>query len=310
MRQIDVGKSGLMGSEIVLGCMRINSLTESELDTHIKTALEQGINHFDHADIYADGECETAFGKVLQNDKSLRDKMIVQSKCGISKHEADFTFYNFSKEYIIKSVDSILKRLAIDELDVLLLHRPDALMEPDEVAEAFTELEKSGKVKQFGVSNFNPMQVKLLKSAVKQKLIANQMQFSIMHTGMIDFGICTNTTFEGSVNHDGGILDYCHLHDITMQAWSPFQYGFFEGVFVDNDKFPKLNAKLEELSKKYGVSKSALAVAWISRHPAKIQTIVGTTNTERLKDICTASKIKLERKDWYDIYLAADNILP
>ncbi len=305
MKQIDIGKSGLMASEISLGCMRISSLEQGELDKYVHSALELGVTHFDHADIYGGSACETMFGKVLANDKSLREKMILQSKCGIRKGA-----YDFSKEYILESVDGILSRLGVDYIDTLLLHRPDALMQPSEIAEAFDKLEASGKVKSFGVSNFNPMQIELLQSGLKQRLIANQMQFSVMHTGMIDFGICTNTTYPGSVNHDGSILDYCQLKNITMQAWSPFQFGFFEGVFIDNDKFPELNATLQKMGEKYGVSKSAIAVAWILRHPAKMQTIAGTTNIKRLTDICTASNINLDRMDWYEIYLSAGNKLP
>lgn len=305
MKQIDIGKSGLMGSEISLGCMRINGLSEQELDKHIHGAVEMGINHFDHADIYGGGECETVFGKVLSGDKSLRENMIIQSKCGIKGKT-----YNFSKEHILNSVDASLSRLGVEYLDTLLLHRPDALMEPEEVAEAFDELESKGKVKSFGVSNFSPYQCELLGKYTKQKLIANQMQLSIMRTGMIDFGLCVNTAFDGGIDRDGGILDYSRIHGITLQAWSPFQYGFFEGIFIDNDKFPELNKVLAEKSEKYGVSKSAISVAWILRHPAKMQTIAGTTNTERLRDICTASDIELSREDWYEIYLSAGNILP
>ena len=288
-----------------LGCMRIAGKSDKERDSLINTALSLGINHFDHADIYGGGECETVFGKFLAENPWAREKMVIQSKCGIRKDQFDF-----SKEHIIKSVEGSLSRLQTDSLDTLLLHRPDALMEPQEVAEAFSELEKSGKVKSFGVSNFNPMQLKLLQSAVKQKLSANQLQFSLMHTGMIDFGINTNTKFEGSVNRDGSILDYCRMEDITVQAWSPYQYGFFEGVFIDNEKFPQLNKALEEVGEAHNISKSAVASAWILRHPAKMQVILGTTNTDRLKEICKAAEISLSRSEWYKLYIAAGNKLP
>lgn len=305
MKMIDLGGSGVMASPYAVGCMRINHLDARELSDLIHTALDCGINFFDHADIYGGGECETLFGKVLAGEPGLREKMILQSKCGIRPNR-----YDFSKEHILESVDGILTRLQTDHLDFLLLHRPDALMEPEEVAEAFDQLERSGKVLHFGVSNFNTRQLELLQSGLKQKLRVNQMQFSIMCTGIISHALETNTQFPNAADRDGEILDYCRLKGITLQAWSPFQYGFFEGVFIDNDKFPELNAKLQELSEKYGVSKSALAVAWIMRHPAKIQTILGTTKKERLKDICTASDIQLSREDWYQIYLAAGNKLP
>jgi len=306
MNYIDIGGSGLKGSEIGIGCMRINGLSQQELDKYVHGAVELGVNFFDHADIYGGGNCETMFGKVLADDKSLREKILIQSKCAIRRNP----MYDFSKEYILSSTDAILQRLQVDYIDALLLHRPDALMEPEEVAEAFNELEKAGKVKNFGVSNFNPMQMELLQSGLKQKLIANQMQFSIMHTGMIDFGICTNTTFPGAVNKDGSILDYCRLKNVTMQAWSPFQFGFFEGVFIDNDKFPELNKVMDEVAEKYSISKTALSVAWILRHPSKMQALVGTTNLDRLTDICTAGNIRLAREDWYKIYLAAGSKLP
>lgn len=305
MRQIDIGKTGLLASEISLGCMRIAALSQEEVDKYVHTAYELGITHFDHADVYTKGECEAMFGKVLANDKSLREKIVIQSKCGIGAN-----MYDYSKEHILEAVDGILSRLGVEYLDTLLLHRPDALMEPEEVAIAFDKLEAAGKVRHFGVSNFNPMQIELLQSGIKQRIMANQMQFSVMHTGMVDFGVCTNTTFDGSINRDGSALDYCRLKNITMQAWSPFQFGFFEGVFIDNDKFPELNATLAKMGEKYGVSKSAIAVAWILRHPAKMQTIVGTTNIDRLTDICTASNVELERADWYELYLSAGNKLP
>lgn len=305
MKQIDLGRSGLLGSEVALGCMRINKLSGKELDAYIHTALDCGVNFFDHADIYGGGDCEAAFGQVLQCEPGLRDRMVLQSKCGIRPGR-----YDFSKEHILQSVDNILSRLHTDHLDLLLLHRPDALMEPEEVGEAFDRLEAAGKVRHFGVSNFNTRQLELLQSGLRQRLLINQMQFSLKVTGLIDHGLCANTEFPHAADRDGEVLDYCRLHHVTVQAWSPFQFGFFEGVFVDNDKFPELNAVLAKLSEKYGVSKSALAVAWILRHPAKIQVIVGTTNAQRLRDIATASNVALSREDWYELYRAAGNELP
>jgi predicted oxidoreductase len=236
---------------------------------------------------------------------SLREKMILQTKCGIGRGT-----YDFSKEHILEAVDGSLKRLRTDYVDVLLLHRPDALVEPEEVAEAFTILQNAGKVKYFGVSNQNPMQIELLTKFVKQKIVFNQLQLSITNTGMVNAGINVNTEFAGSIDHDGSILDYCRLKDITIQPWSPFQYGFFEGVFLDNDKFPELNLKINAIAAKYGVTNTAIAIAWILRHPAKMQPIIGTTNPGRVKDSCKASGVTLTRQEWYDIYLAAGNKLP
>ena len=256
MKQIDLGRSGLLGSAVALGCMRINKLSHKELDAYVRTALDLGVNFFDHADIYGGGDCETAFGQVLAADKTLRDKMVLQSKCGIRPG-----MYDFSKEHIVKSVEGILSRLGVEYLDLLLLHRPDALMEPEEVGEAFTLLEEQGKVRRFGVSNFNARQIELLQSGLSQRLLIDQLQFSLKVTGLIDHGLQVNTEFPHAADRDGEVLDYCRLKHITVQAWSPFQYGFFEGAFVDSDKFPQLNQKLQELGEKYGVTKSAMAVA-------------------------------------------------
>lgn len=305
MKTINIGNSGIQASEISLGCMRIANSTVQEVRTLIDVALEEGINFFDHADIYAGGKAEEIFAKALETTPSLREKIIIQTKCGIRQ-----SYYDFSKEHILASVDKSLKRLNTEYIDVLLLHRPDALMEPEEVAEAFNELQNTGKVRHFGVSNQNPMQIELLSRYLDQKIIINQLQFSITNTGMIDSGINVNMQVNGSIDRDGSILDYCRLKDITIQAWSPFQYGFFEGVFLDNDKFPELNKKIDELAETKGVTNSAIAIAWILRHPAKIQPIVGTTNIKRLKEICRASEIELTRQEWYDIYKAAGNQLP
>lgn len=305
MKNINIGNSTLTTSQISLGCMRISELSPKDADVLIRTALNEGINLFDHADIYGAGKSETIFSNTLKNTPSLRDEMFIQSKCGIRDG-----FFDFSKEHILTSVDQILKRLNTDYLDMLLLHRPDALVEPEEVASAFDTLHASGKVRQFGVSNQNPMQIELLQKHVNQKLIANQLQLSIACSGMIDSGINVNMAVDSGIDRDGSILDYCRLNDITIQAWSPFQYGFFEGVFLNNDKFPELNKVIDRIADEYNVTNSAIATAWIIRHPAKIQPIIGTTNPQRVKDICQAYGVSLTREQWYEIYRAAGNILP
>ncbi len=305
MKKINIGNGTVDAPEIALGCMRIADISQKEAATLIHTALEEGVNFFDHADIYAGGKAEETFAQAVEMNSSLREKLIIQTKCGIRKG-----YFDFSKEHILEAVEGSLKRLQTEYIDILLLHRPDTLVEPEEVAEAFTILENSGKVRYFGVSNQNPMQIELLRKYVKQKLIINQLQFSITNTGMIDAGLNVNMEIDRSVDRDGSILDYCRLKDITIQAWSPFQFGFFEGVFLDNPKFPELNQKIDELAKAKGVANTAIAIAWILRHPAKIQPIVGTTNVKRLKDICKASTISLSREEWYQIYLAAGNKLP
>ncbi|SCN22045.1 Oxidoreductase YdhF [Clostridium sp. N3C] len=305
MKKISIGKGKLTASEISLGCMRISELSVKEVSNHVNTALEEGINFFEHADIYGEGRSEEIFAEAVDMRPSIRSNFILQSKCGIRKG-----YYDFSKEHIINSVEGSLKRLRTEYIDILLLHRPDALVEPEEVAEAFDILYSSGKVRHFGVSNHNTMQIELLSKYIKQELIVNQLQLSVTNTGMIDAGLNVNMKNEASISRDGSILDYCRLKDITIQAWSPFQYGFFEGVFIDNPKFPELNAKLQEIAQKWNVTSSAIAIAWILRHPAKIQPIVGTTNSERLKEICKASEVNLTREEWYEIYRAAGNKLP
>lgn len=305
LKRITIGNSALTASEISLGCMRMADLSKEDANKVINTALENGIDFFDHADIYGGGKSEEVFADAIDMNATIREKMILQSKCGIRQG-----FFDFSKEHIIASVEGSLKRLKTDYLDTLLLHRPDTLFEPEEVAAAFTELEKSGKVRHFGVSNQNPGQIELLKKYVDQELIANQLQFSIMHTGMIDTGFNVNMTIDPSLDRDGGILEYSRLNNMTIQAWSPFQYGFFEGVFLDNDKFPELNKTIDKIAADKGVTNSAIAVAWIQRHPASFQTVVGTMNPGRIADIAKASDVTLSREEWYEIYRAAGNQLP
>lgn len=267
--------------------------------------IRGGNRLFDHADIYAGGKAEEVFGDVVAATPGMRDKMLIQTKCGIRDG-----FFDFSRDHIVTSVENSLKRLKTDYVDVLLLHRPDTLMEPEEVAEAFDYLEQKGMVKHFGVSNLNPLQIELLKKNVQQPLLFNQLQLSIMVSGMIDAGFNVNMTNSASVVHDGGILEYSRLHDMTIQPWSPFQYGFFEGVFLGNDKFPVLNEVINRLAAEKEVADTAIAIAWLLRHPAGMQPIVGTTNTQRLLDIAKASDITLTRQEWYEIYRAAGNKLP
>jgi predicted oxidoreductase len=286
--------------------MRINKIEKAEASRFVKTALDLGANFFDHADIYGGSTCEAIFAEAIGMSAGVREKIILQSKVGIRPKIA----FDFSKEHILEAVDGSLKRLKTEYLDALLLHRPDALLEPEEVAEAFNVLQQSGKVRNFGVSNQNPGQIKLLKKFVKQPLVANQLQLSITNAAMISEGILVNTENEKAVNMDGGILNYCRLHDITIQPWSPFQYGFFQGVFLGSEKFPELNAKIDAIAKHYAVSNTTIAMAWLLRHPARFQPVTGTMNAGRLADCVRASEITLTRDEWYEIYLAAGNILP
>lgn len=299
------GNKELNVSQVALGCMRMNSLDKTQATSLLETAVESGINFFDHADIYGGGDCETLFGHALNGSTINREDIFIQSKCGIREGQFDF-----SKDHILTAVDGILQRLDVDYLDVLALHRPDTLVEPEEVAEAFDRLQRSGKVRHFGVSNQNPMQIELLKKYVEQPLLVNQLQFGIMATGMVDQGFHVNMRDEASINRDGSVLDYSRLTDMTIQAWSPYQYGFFDGVFLGNEKFPELNQIIDEMAETYGVTNTGIATAWISRHPANMQTILGTMKEHRIQEVATASDIRLTRDEWYRIYRAAGNILP
>ena len=308
MRYITLGQDYKELSEIVLGMMRIEDKSVKEVEELVETALSVGINAFDLADIYGRGRCEELLGLVLKNRPDLREKMWIQSKCGIRIEE--FTYFDFSKDYIIKSVDGILQRLKIDHLDSLLLHRPDALMESDQVAEAFDLLYKQGKVRDFGVSNQNPMMMELLKKDVKQPLAVNQLQLSAAFTPGFESGFHVNMEDSQAAMRDGSIFEYCKLHDVVIQAWSVLQFGYFKGNFVGNEKFQALNQVLDRLAIKYGVTSSTIAISWILRYPAKMQAVVGTTNPKHLREVSQAANFSLTRKEWYEIYLAAGNNLP
>lgn len=310
MKYVKLGNTNQKVPAVVPGCMRLAEKTPEDMNTFIHKALEMEANFFDHADIYGGGKSEEIFGNALKGDSSIkREQLIIQSKCGINTKSAT-PHYCFTKDYIINAVEGSLKRLNTDYLDILLLHRPDALVEPEEVAAAFDQLEGAGKVRQFGVSNHKPMQIELLKKFVKQDLIINQLQFSIPVSNMVANGLEVNMTSQGSADRDGSILDYSRLHDMTIQAWSPFQMENWQGCFIGSSKFPELNKALEELADKYNVSTTAISTSWITRHPAQMQVIAGTTNVDRLREIIQGSEITLTHEEWYKLYLAAGHILP
>lgn len=310
MKNVKLGKTGLTVPSIVVGCMRFSGKSNEQMNHFIHHAIENGAYYFDHADIYGDGKCEEIFGNAWSGDSSLkREDMIIQTKCGINNN-AEQSHYNMSKDYILNAVDNSLKRLKTDYIDVLLLHRPDALTDPQEVAEAFEILEKAGKVKNFGVSNHKPMQIELLKKCIKQELVANQLQFGLAVSNMIANGMEVNMTSDGAIDRDGSVLDYSRLNDITIQAWSPFQMPEWKGIFFGNREYKKLNKTLEEIAKKYDSTPTAIATAWITRHPANMQVIAGTTSEERLTEIISGSDIVLNHEEWYKLYLAAGHPLP
>lgn len=317
MRTVKIGNTNWEVSNIALGTMRMGNLAVPKVVNALQAAHEAGINFIDSADIYGNdphlgrGSSEIHFGEALARSGLSRTDFFIQSKVGLFANENDQIIrYDSSKAHILKAVDGILKRMKIDYLDSLLIHRPDPLMDPDEVAAAFDELQMTGKVRHFGVSNFNPQQIALLQSATKQRLLIDQLQFGLKHTGMIDYALHTNMTDARSVNHDGGLLAYLRLQKMTMQAWSPLQYGTFAGTFIDNKQFPELNSELAKLANKYGVSKNAIAVAWVLKHPAKIQVLLGTMNPEHIQDSAAGSDIILTNQEWYDLYIIAGNTLP
>ena len=302
-----LGNSALEVPCIAIGCMRLKDKSIDEVSHLIQYSVERGYNFFDHADIYGGGKCESLFGEAFKKTGLKREEVIIQSKCGIVPGK----MYDFSREHILESVEGSLSRLNTNYLDVLVLHRPDALMDAKEVAETLNELYESGKVHYFGVSNFRPSQIELLKKYMKQPILANQLQLSITEANMIASGLEVNMNSSGSFDHDGSVLDYCVLNDITVQAWSPFQYGSFEGNFIGNrEKFAKLNSTLDELAEKYQVSPYGIASAWLLRHPAKIQMVSGSTNPEHLHLIFDGEKVNLTREEWYRLYLDAGHILP
>lgn len=301
----NIGQTGIQATRIALGCMRMSDLEGKQAEEVVGTALDLGINFFDHADIYGGGLSELRFRDAIKHLNVNRDKMIIQSKCGIREG-----YFDFSKEYILSSVDGILERLGTEYLDFLILHRPDVLVEPEEVAEAFTKLRAEGKVKHFGVSNQNRFQMELLQSYLDEPLAVNQLQLSPAHTPMFDAGLNVNMLNKASIEHDDGIVDYCRLKRVTIQAWSPFQIDLSRGLFVNHPDYKELNETIAKLAKNYNVSSEAIVIAWILRHPAQIQAIVGSMNPSRLKAIDKANDIVLTREEWYDIYRSAGNILP
>ncbi len=307
MKYYDIVNGPQKVSSIIMGCMRMPALSVDEAATMINTANESGINFYDNATCYGEnGEAETRFGDAFIKTGIRREDVYIQSKCGILSDE-----FNWTKENIIASVDDSLRRMKLEYLDALLLHRPDMLYEPEEIAEAFDELERNGKVRYFGVSNVPTMMLEVLKKHIRQPLVFNQLQFSLDQSQLLDQALYVNNlTTDRSIDRDNGTLDYCRLHDITVQAWSPLQCGFFKGCFVDSPDFPELNRVLGEIGEKYGAPKTAVAIAWILRHPAKMQAIAGTMNPSHLRDICEASKVELTHNEWYRIYRASGKFLP
>lgn len=310
MKTFTLPGTDLVVPEVVLGLMRIADKTDDEIRTLVRTAADAGIDFVDLADIYGPTlhECEARYGAAMKLTSSDREKVTIQTKAGIVKDPLSF---DFSYEHLVESVDGSLKALQTDYVDILLLHRPDALVEPEEVARAFDDLQAAGKVRHFGVSNQNPGQVELLRRYVKQPIVANQLQLSITHATLFTSGTAVNMAgLDQSIDRDNGIVDYCRLHDIALQAWSPFQAGFFTGPFLGSPDYPELNAVVDRLATQYGVPAEAIATAWILRHPARWQVVLGTTTPERVTAAAAGSDVTLTRPEWYELYRAAGHVLP
>ena len=306
MKQFTMPHTEITAPQVVLGLMRIAEKSDEEIRTLVGAARDAGIDFMDHADVYGGQlhECERRFAQALKLSPSERDELTIQTKAGIVP---DGPYFDFSYEHIIESVEGSLKALDTDRIDILLLHRPDALVEPEEVARAFDELHAAGKVLHFGVSNHTPRQIDLLKKHVNQPIVANQLQLSITHSTIVAQGVAMNMQAESqSVTLDGGgIVDYCRLNDITIQAWSPFQAGFFDGVFLGNDDYAELNAVIDRLAAQYDVAPEAIATAWITRHPAQMQVVLGTTTPQRVTDSAAGADVTLTRAEWYELFRAA-----
>jgi len=310
MEYIQLPNTDLKVSRLALGCMRIAGKTVDETEALVRAALEQGVNFFDHADIYGGGECERLFGEMLGRNPGLRGQMVIQTKCGIVTQQAGGPRYDMSKEHILGSVKRSLERLQCGYIDILLLHRPDALCDPAEVAEAFDELHREGLVRYFGVSNHSVSRMNLLRKYLKQPLVANQLQLSIVHSCMLDADMWVNMKEDEAVDRDNGLIDYCRLNDITIQTWCSLQASWADGTFINNPKYQKLNDALERLAQEYHVTKSAVALAWLLRHPANMQAVIGTTSAEHLREACDAVSVKLTRQQWYDLYMAEGKRIP
>ena len=309
MRYVSFGNEGEKVSEVMLGLMRIPDMDAQEVADLIRAGLDAGIDSLDNADIYGGGRSEELLGKVFAMSPSLRNAVFLQTKCAI-RLEGGAVWYDHSKEHILRSAENSLKKMRTDRIDSFLLHRPDALMEPEEIAEAFTLLHDSGKVRYFGVSNYNPVMIDMLKEYLAFPICTDQIQLSAAHTLPFNAGFQFNTPWEGAAMRDGGILEYCRMNEIVIQTWSSLQYGFFEGSILGSDLYPELNKVLDRIAEEKGVTPAAVAVAWILRYPAKMQAVVGTTNPEHLRETAKAADIELTRKEWYEIYVSAGNKLP
>jgi predicted oxidoreductase len=331
MKTMALPGTDLVGSKIIMGNFRIEFLPElAEREAYIKAALDEGINFFDHSDVYGTsnplGKSDELFAQVLDLKSSIRDQLIIQSKVGsVYMHTADgrrVGIHDLSKEHILESVEGSLRRLNTDYLDILVMHRTDPLMRPEEIAAAFDELHASGKVRYFGVSNSTPMRMELLRKHLNQPLVVDQLHLSLVDTALIDY-TARVPPYSGpteTFDSGAGVLDYCRIHDIQIQSWSPLTYfspvqrqrnpnSFHPYVpFVDDDRqFGPLNEALARIGDRYGIPKLGVVVAWFLTHPARIQPVIGTSSPTRIRDLASGSGVTLTREEWYELYFAAGN---
>lgn len=311
-------KRGYDASQLVLGCMGLgggwsgNPVTPElikQAHEAVDAAQSIGITMFDHADIYARGNAELVFGKVLQERPELRDQIMIQSKCGIRFDEGPGRpgRYDFSKEHITASVEGILTRLNIESLDILLLHRPDPLMEPEEVAEAFLRLKQSGKVQAFGVSNMSAAQIRFLQASIQEPLIVNQLEMSLLKLDWLDNGIHQNQKQGTQVSFPDGTMEFCQTENIQIQAWSPLAKGLFSGKDLEghSEAVKQTAALVQSMSEEKGTTREAIVLAWLMRHPARIQPVIGTSQAQRIRACGDAAKIELTREEWYSLYVSS-----
>ncbi|MGM7666756.1 aldo/keto reductase [Microbacterium sp. A93] len=316
MKTVPFGTTETTAPAVIAGMMRIAEKSDEQIRDLYTAAREAGINFFDHADLYGFNHpggyhhCERRFAEALGLSGAERGQITLQTKTGIVDGET--WHYDSSYEHIVASVEESLRALGTDYLDVLLLHRPDALVEPEEVARAFDELESAGKVRAFGISNHTPRQIELLQASVRQPLVAHQVQLSLTHSTIVAQGLASNMAGQPDsvVRDGGGLVDYCRLHGITLQAYSTIQSGDGSGVFLGSPDHPELNAALDRLAEKYGVTPIAIATAWITRHPANLQVVLGTTTPQRVTDAAAGSDLRLTRAEWYGLIQAAGHHVP
>lgn len=319
MKTYRIPNTDLDVTRIAYGCMPLGGAWDNSPLTDdvrksalisIQAALDAGITFFDHADIYCRGKSEEVFAGVWKDSPNLRQKIYVQSKCGIRFEDEPAPGtgqrFDFSYEHIMRSVEGSLKRLQTDYLDVLLLHRPDPLVEPEEVARAFDELKAAGKVRWFGVSNHTAAQLDLLRKYVRQPIVFNQVAMNVMHTHMLDEGIVFNQDRPAKVIRNEGTIEYCRQHDITLQAWGSLAWGRLTGGNKQplSEAEAKAAALVAEMAQQKGVSGEAILVAWLLRHPAKVQPVIGTTKPARIAASCEGDGVELTREEWYRLFVA------